>query len=66
MNKHFFEEKFKFQVVRVEVNTHYWHTKHHFDISDGWVGLKNFVKMTCCNSNVNMVVSPNIWSRNAF
>ena len=47
-NKYFFGEKLKFQFVRVEVNIHYWHTKHHFDISGGWVGLKNFVKMTCC------------------
>ena len=42
-----FQEKFEFQLVRVEVNIHYCHTKHHFDISGGWVGLKNFVKMTC-------------------
>ena len=44
----FFEEKFKFQFVRVEVNMHYCHTKHHFDISGGSMGLKHFVKMTCC------------------
>ena len=44
----FFEEKFKFQFVRVEVNMHYCHTKHHFVISGGSMGLKHFVKMTCC------------------
>ena len=44
----FFAEKFKFQFVRVEVNIHYCDTKHHFDISGGSMGLKNFVKMKCC------------------
>ena len=44
----FMEEKLKFQFVMGEVNIHYCHTKHHFDISGGWVGLKNFVKMICC------------------
>ena len=32
----------------VEVNIHYCHKKHHFDVYGGWVGLKKFVKMTCC------------------
>ena len=37
----FFEEKFIFHFVRVEVNAYYCHT-------NDWKGLKFFVKMTCC------------------